>query len=60
MEELFDKLEGPVITHMWDIARDVEHEGGFSCRQQIDDVKDCLWCIKTMHELRSKASPSLR
>lgn len=60
MDELFEKLEAPIVTHLWDIARKVEHDGGFKCSQQVDDVKDCLWCIKTMHELRSKASATLR
>lgn len=51
MKELFDKLESHVVTHLWDINRELDDKGGFSCPQQVDDVKDCLCAIKHMHEI---------
>lgn len=53
MKELFDKMEGHLVTHLWDIERDVDDRGGFKCPQQIDDVKDCLMSLKAMRELLS-------
>lgn len=51
MKELFDRLESRLVTHMWDIEHELEERNGFSCPQQIDDVKDCLCAVKTMHEI---------
>lgn len=60
MKELFEKLESRVVTHMWDIERDVAEHDGFRCHQQIDDLKDCLCIVKTMHEVLAMPAISLK
>lgn len=51
MKDLFEKLESHIVTHLWDIERSVSEHDGFRCPQQVDDVKDCLCAVKTMHEI---------
>lgn len=51
MKDLFDKLQNRLITHLWDIEHDLEEKNGFSCPQQLDDIKDCVSALKDMHKI---------
>lgn len=51
MKDLFGKLENRLITHLWDIEHDLEEKNGFSCPQQLDDIKDCVSALKDMHKI---------
>lgn len=51
MKDLFGKLENRLITHLWDIEHDLEEKNGFSCPQQLDDIKDCVCALKDMHKI---------
>lgn len=51
MEELFRKIEDRLITHLWDVEHDLEEENGFTCPQQLDDIRDCVSTIKDIHKV---------
>lgn len=51
MEELFRKIEDRLITHLWDVEHDLEEENGFTCPQQLDDIRDCVSAIKDIHKV---------
>lgn len=51
MEELFKKIEDRLITHLWDIEHDLEEQNGFTCPQQVDDIRDCVSAIKDIHKV---------
>lgn len=58
MKELIERLQNRLVTHLWDIEHELEEHNGFSCPQQVDDIRDCVSAIKDMRELLS--SPTLR
>lgn len=51
MEELFKKIEDRLVTHLWDVEHDLEEESGFTCPQQLDDIRDCVSAIKDIHKI---------
>lgn len=51
MEELLKKLENRLVTHLWDIEHDLEEHNGFTCPQQVDDIRDCVSAICKMRSL---------
>lgn len=51
MEELLKKIEDRLVTHLWDVEHDLEEENGFTCPQQLDDIRDCVSTIKDIHKV---------